>query len=112
MALEPITAKRVLKENHGKANEHGVCDAHKAIASKSIATEDETANDGLQQVVGQTHASKKAKMTEHATHGVKGVPCRNHRRCNHYENEEVVNRSEPQRQIPKIHHAQHDDNKC
>ena len=60
MVLEPVPSKGVLDDDHGQTNEYGVGDAHKSIASKSIATEDKTANDGLEQVVGETHASKEA----------------------------------------------------
>ena len=109
MALEPITAKGILDKDHGQTDEHGVCDAHKSIAGQTIATEDETANDGLQQVVGETHAAKETKMAESTANGVEGVPCRNHRRCDHREDEEVVDGSEPQGPIPKILQAQHDD---
>ena len=60
MVLEPVPSKGVLDDDHGQTNEYGVGDAHKSIASKPIATEDKTSDDWLQQVVGETHASKEA----------------------------------------------------
>ena len=75
MAPKPISAKCVLDDDHGKADEYGVGDAHKAVAAKSIAAEDETADDGLQQVVGETHAAKEAEMSKHATHTLGSIPC-------------------------------------
>ena len=74
MALEPIAAKGILGDDHGQADEHGVGDAHEAVAGKAIAAEDETADDGLQQVVGETHASKETEVTEGAAHGTESVP--------------------------------------
>ena len=63
MVLEPQTTKGVLHNDHGQADEYGVGDAHKAIALQSISAEDKTANDGLQQIVGETHAAKEAEVT-------------------------------------------------
>ena len=75
MALEPIAAKGVLGDDHGQADEHGVGDAHEAVAGKAIAAEDETADDGLQQVVGETHAAKEAEVSKHAAHTLGSIPC-------------------------------------
>ena len=80
MVPEPVPAKEVLDDDHGQADEYGVGDAYKAVAAKSIATEDEAADDGLQQVVGETHAAKEAEVTEHAAHTLESIPCRDHSR--------------------------------
>lgn len=60
MVLEPAPSKGVLHDDHRQTNEYGVGDAHKSIAAKPIAAEDETADDRLQQVVGEAHAAKEA----------------------------------------------------
>ena len=63
MVPEPVPAKEVLDDDHGQADEYGVGDAYKAVAAKSVAAEDEASDDGLQQVVGETHAAKEAEVT-------------------------------------------------
>ena len=112
MAPKPISAKCVLDDDHGKADEYGIGDAHKAIAAKSIAAEDETTDDGLQKVVGETHAAKEAKVTEHAAHTLEHIPCRDHRCDDGYQDEQVVDGGEPRGQISKIDNTQNDDNEC
>ena len=95
MALEPIAAKNILYDDHSQADEHGIGDTHKPKTAQTITTEDETADDGLQQIVGETHAAKETKMTKGSANGSKGVPCRNYSRRDHHENKEVVDRCEP-----------------
>ena len=58
MILKPIAGKEVLHEDHRHPYHHGIGDAQPVIAGEAIATEDDTANDGLQQIVGETHATK------------------------------------------------------
>ena len=48
MVPKPVAAKDILNDNYAHAYHHGVSDAQQTITSQSIATEDETADDGLQ----------------------------------------------------------------
>lgn len=74
MVLEPMAAEEILPDNHRKANEHCVGDAYQPVKSQSIAAEDEAADDGLQQIVGQAHTPKDAKVMERAPDGAEGIP--------------------------------------
>ena len=112
MVLEPIAAKDVKDDDHGQTDEHGVGDAYKAIAGQTIAAEDKTADNGLQQIVRQTHTSEETKVAEGVSNGFKGIPCRNHRRGDHQEYEEIVDRREPRSQIAKTCYAQHNNHQC
>lgn len=76
MAAKPIAAECVLGNNHHQADEYSVGDAHFIIVSQAIAAEDEAANNGLQQIVGETHAAKDTKMMEHTADTLEGIPCR------------------------------------
>ena len=75
MAAEPEACEEVLRDNHCHSYHHSVGDAQLVIASQTIATEDGAADDGLQQVVSETHATKDAKVMEHTAHTLKGIPC-------------------------------------
>ena len=75
MAAEPETGEAILGNNHAYAYHHGVGDAQLVIAGETIATEDGTANNRLQQIVGETHASKDAEMMEHTAYTLEGIPC-------------------------------------
>ena len=75
MAAEPEAGKEVLRNNHAKTNHHGIGDAQLVIASETVATEDGAADDGLQQIVGKTHATEDAQVMEYATNTLEGIPC-------------------------------------
>ena len=87
MVLEPVATKGILDNDHSQADEDSIGDAHQTVASQSVATEDKTADDGLQQIVGEAHPAKEAEMGKCATYALEGIPGRNHRRCNHDEDE-------------------------
>ena len=109
MAAEPEAGKTVLNDDHAYAYHHGVGDAQLVIAGEAVATEDGTADDGLQQIVGETHTSKDAQMMEHTAHTLKGIPRRDNCRDNHEEDDEVADRSEPAFQLAKISETQQND---
>ena len=75
MAAKPEAGEEVLQDNHRHSYHHGVCDAQLVIAGESVATEDGAADDRLQQIVGETHATKDAQMMEHSAHTLEGIPC-------------------------------------
>ena len=62
MGSEPIAAEDVLPDDHCQSDEHGIGDAHTPVAGQSVTAEDETADDGLQQVVGEAHAAEGAEV--------------------------------------------------
>ena len=112
MVSEPIAAESILRDDHSQSDEYGIGRSNKSIAGQSVAAEDETSDNRLQQVVGQTHAAKGAEVAESVSHRAEGVPCRNHRRCDHREDEEVVDGGEPRCPVAKLHEAQHNDREC
>ena len=65
------------------------------IAGEAIAAEDEAADDGLEQIVGETHATEDAEMVEHPTYTLEGIPCRDYCRDNHQQDNEVVDGLKP-----------------
>ena len=75
MILEPKSGEEVLRDNHAYTYHHSVGDAQLVIAGEAVATEDGAANDGLQQIVGETHAAKDAQVMEHSTYTFEGIPC-------------------------------------
>ena len=48
------------------------------ITGKTVTTEDKTTNDRLQQIVGETHATKDAEMMEYATNIPESIPRRDY----------------------------------
>ena len=75
MAAEPITCKAILDNNHCNTYKDGVSDTQFVITGEAVAAEDGTADDGLQQIVGQTHTAEDAQVMEHAAHPLEGIPC-------------------------------------
>ena len=75
MAGKPETGEAILSNNHAYAYPHGVGDAQFVLAGQTVATEDGTADDGLQQIVGKAHAAKDAQVMEHTSNTLKGIPC-------------------------------------
>ena len=80
------------------------------ITSKTIAAEDEAADDGLEQIVGKTHATEDAKVMEHTTNTLEGIPGRNYCRDNHQQDQKAVDGLEPEVQLTEIHETQRKDN--
>ena len=74
MAGKPITGKEILTNDHSTSNYDGVGNTYMAITGKTIAAEDEAADDGLEQIIGKTHATKDAEMMEHSAHALKSIP--------------------------------------
>ena len=95
MVGEPVAAEDVLADDHQESHKYGVGDAQFVVAGKSVATEDETAYDGLQQVVGEAHTSEDAQVMEYAAHAIESIPGRNHSRDDHQQDDEVVDGFEP-----------------
>ena len=75
MGGKPETGEAVLGDNHANTYHHGIGNAQFVIAGKAVAAEDGATDDGLQQIVGETHASKNAQMMEHSAHTLEGIPC-------------------------------------
>ena len=76
------------------------------IAGEAVTAEDGAADDGLQQIVSETHAAKDAQMMEHTAYTLEGIPCGDHCRDDHQEDTEVVDWFEPAFQIAKVHETQ------
>ena len=95
MAGKPITGKEILTNDHSTSNHNSIGNTQIAIAGQTIAAEDETANDGLEQIVGKTHATKNAEMMQHSANAQESVPGRNHCRDDHQQDNEVVDGLEP-----------------
>ena len=74
MTAKPIAAEGILADHHHQADEYRVGDTHLIIAPQTIATEDKTADDGLQYIVGKAHAAKDAQVMEHTANTLKGIP--------------------------------------
>ena len=110
MTAEPIAGKAVLGDNHRDAYEDGIGDTQLVIATQTVTTEDGTANNGLQQIVGETHTSEDAKVVEHIAHTLECIPSRDNSRDNHQEDDKVVNGFEPHFDGAKIDESQDDDN--
>ena len=110
MILEPEAGEEVLRDNHRHANHHSIGDAQLIIAGEAVAAENGAADDGLQQIVGETHAAEDAQMMEHAAETLEGIPRRDHSRDNHQEDDEVVDRLKPHLDFAKVHETQSNDN--
>ena len=109
MVGEPIAAEDVLADDHQESYKYGVGGAQFVVTGKAVAAENETAYDGLQQVVGEAHASEDAQVTEHLTDTLKGIPGRDDSRDDHQQDEEIVDGRDPQGQTAEINNAQDDD---
>ena len=68
MTGEPETGEEVLRDNHANTYHHGVGNAQFVIAGQTVTAEDGAADDGLQQIVGEAHATKDAQMMEHTAY--------------------------------------------
>ena len=74
MAAKPIAGETVLCDDHCQTYKDGVGDAQLVIAGKAVATKDSTANDRLQQIVGETHTSEDSQVMEHIAHTLESIP--------------------------------------
>ena len=109
MTAKPVAAEGILGDDHRQTDHHGVCDAYLIVTAKTIAAEDGTADNGLQQVVRETHATKDTEMMEHSTNALEGIPGRDDCRDDHQQDDEVVDRFEPEVQLTEIHETQRKD---
>ena len=75
MTAKPEAGETVLRDYHTHSYHHSVGDTQLVIATQAIATEDGATDDGLQQIVGETHATKNAQMMEHTAYTLEGIPC-------------------------------------
>ena len=110
MGGEPIAGEEILADDHCAADHDGVGDAQIVVTGQTVAAEDGAADDGLEQVVGETHATEDAEMMEHAAHALEGVPGRDDGRDNHQQDDEVVDGLKPWIQIAEFDKTQRDDN--
>ena len=76
MTGEPETGEEVLRDNHANTYHHGVGNAQFVIAGQTVTAEDGAADDGLQQIVGETHSTEDTQMMEYTADSLKGIPCR------------------------------------
>ena len=83
MTAEPIPAEGILCQDHAQTDKHCIGDTYLIVTAQTVATEDETADDGLQQVVGETHPTEGTEVFQHAAHPFKGIPGWDH--CRDYE---------------------------
>ena len=74
MAAKPITCEEILANNHSAANHDGIGNAQKMVTGQAIAAEDGTTDDGLQQIVSETHAAEDAEMMEHPANTLESIP--------------------------------------
>ena len=74
MIREPEAGEEVLCDNQANTNHYGIGNAQFVIAGQAIAAEDGAADDGLQQIVGETHSAKDAQMMEHTAYTLKSIP--------------------------------------
>ena len=74
MAAKPITCEEILANNHSTSNHDGIGNAQKMVTGQAIAAEDGTADDGLQQIVSETHAAEDAEMMEHPANTLESIP--------------------------------------
>ena len=106
MIGKPITGKEILTNDHSTSNHDSIGNTQIAIAGQSIATEDGAADDGLEQIVGKTHATKNAEVMQHSANALESVPGRNYCRDNHQQDNEVVDGLEPEVKFAEIHETQ------
>ena len=109
MATKPITGEEILTNDHSASNHDGIGDAQMAITGKPIAAEDEAADDGLQQVVGEAHTPEDAEVMEHTAYARESIPGRHHSRDDHQQDDEVVDGLEPRFEFAEIHETQRKD---
>ena len=95
MAAKPITCEEILANNHSAANHDGIGNAQKMVTGQAIAAEDGTADDGLQQIVSETHAAEDAEMMEHPANALESIPGRNYCRNYHQQDDEIVDGLKP-----------------
>ena len=77
------------------------------VAGQAVATEDSAADDRLEKIVGETHATEDAKMMEYSADILESIPCRDCRRDYHQQDNKVVDGLEPRFQLAEIHETQY-----
>jgi len=95
MVAEPITGKEILTNDHSTSHNDGIGNTQIVITGKAIAAEDGTADNGLEQIVGKTHATEDAEMMKHSTNAPESIPCRDDCRDNHQQYNEIVDGLQP-----------------
>lgn len=78
MAAKPIAGKTVLADDHRQTDEDSIGNAQLVITGQSVAAEDGTADDGLQQVIGKTHTAEYAQVMEYTANALECIPRRYH----------------------------------
>ena len=79
MIAEPQTTEKILDNDNCRANHNGVGKSQTVITRQAVATKDCTADDGLEQIVGKTHATEDAEMMEHSAYALESIPGRYYR---------------------------------
>ena len=62
MITKPITTEKILEDDQTQSDEHSVGGANKSVAGKTVAAEDETTTNGLEQIIGKTHTTEYTQM--------------------------------------------------
>ena len=65
------------------------------VTGETIAAEDGAADDGLEQIVGEAHASEDAEMMEHPANALESISGRDYCRDDHQQDDEVIDRFKP-----------------
>ena len=105
MILKPITAEEVLADDHAQADDHSIGGTESSIAGQTITTEDGTADDGLQQIVGKTHSAEDAEVMKYAAHTSESIPGRDYCRDNHQQDQKTVDGGGPQGKCSEVDEA-------
>ena len=87
--IGPEFEEPVLEYDHSDAHQRGPCGAQGVVHAQAPLVEDETAQDGLQQVVGEAHSAKESKFSEHFFEPVKPVPKQHGHRKNEYQDGQI-----------------------
>ena len=106
MVAEPITGKEILTNDHSTSHNDGIGNTQIAITGKAIAAEDGTADNGLEQIVGKTHATEDTEVMKHTPNTLESVPGRNYCRDDHQQYDKAVNRLQPGVKFTEIHETQ------
>lgn len=66
MMPEPILTEKILNDDHNDADKCCISGSYFVVVSKPITTENNGTYNGLQQIVGQAHATKQTEMMHYA----------------------------------------------
>ena len=78
MIPEPDPAESILDYDHSYAYQHGVGSADPMVAGEAEAAEDETAEYGLEEIIGEAHTAEYAQMMQDLAESGEGIPAGNH----------------------------------